>query len=59
MSAGHVGKWKVRMQESPYTEAQLQNIEKEGYVIVSIAANAGNHFCYARYRGGHRAAASG
>ena len=66
MSAGHVGNWKVETKTgSPFSAGELQGIEKQGFVIVSIAAYQGNtgddprFVCYARYRGGHRAAATG
>ena len=66
MSAGHVGKWTVSEKTgSPFSAGELQAIEKQGYVIVTITSWQGNtgtppnHVCYARYRGGQRNAASG
>jgi hypothetical protein len=54
MATGNVGKWLITSQGSAFTEADLQAIEKQGYMIVSISAHnhSETHIAYARYRGG-------
>jgi hypothetical protein len=64
MSAGHVGRWYIETFEGRPTEADLQNIERQGYEIKHITAHDSNgqplrYTVFGRYRGGMRAPATG